>query len=58
MDRIPTPGLGECIKIIRQKGVDCERNFLRALLELYQDMLLTVPNRKSNDMESYASWKK
>ena len=53
VDRIPTPVLGECIKIIRQKGVDCERNFLRALLELYQDMPLTVPNRESNDMESY-----
>ena len=25
--------LGECIKIIRQKGVDCERNFFRALLD-------------------------
>ena len=53
VDCIPTPVLGECIKIIRQKGVDCERNFLRALLELYQDMPLTVPNRESNDMESY-----
>ena len=53
VDRIPTPILGECIKIIRQKGVDCERNFLRALLELYQDMPLTVPNKESNDMESY-----
>ena len=47
------PVLGECIKIIRQKGVDCERNFLRALLELYQDMPLTVPSKESNDMESY-----
>ena len=53
MDRIPTPVLGECIKIIRQKGVDCERNFLRALLELYKDMPLTVPSKESNDMESY-----
>ena len=53
VDRIPTPVLGECIKIIRQKGVDCERNFLSALLELYQDMPLIVPNRESNDMESY-----
>ena len=52
VDRIPTPVLGECIKIIRQKGVDCKRNFLRALLELYQDMPLIVPNRESNDMES------
>ena len=53
VDRIPTPVLGECIKIIRQKGVDCERNFLIALMELYQDMPLTVPNKESNDMESY-----
>ena len=53
VDRIPTPVLGECKKIIRQKGVDCERNFLRALLELYQDMPLTVPSKESNDMESY-----
>ena len=52
-DRIPTPVLGECIKIIRQKGVDCKRNFFRALLELYQDMPLIAPNRESNDMESY-----
>ena len=53
VDRIPTPVLGECMKIIRQKGVDRKRNFLRALLELYQDMPLIVPNRESNDMESY-----
>ena len=53
VDRIPTPVLGECVKIIRQEGVDCERYFLRALLELYQDMPLTVPNKESNDMESY-----
>ena len=53
VDRLPTPVLGECIKIIRQKGVDCERNFLRELLELYQDIPLVVPNRESNDMESY-----
>ena len=53
VDRIPTPVLGECIKTIRQGGVDCERNFLRALLELYQDMPLAIPNRESNEMESY-----
>ena len=53
VDRIPTSVLGECVKSIRQKGVDCERNFLRALLKLYQDMPLVVPNRESNDMESY-----
>ena len=52
VDHIPTPVLGECIKIIRQKGVDCERNFLRALLELYQDMPLIIPNSESNDMGS------
>ena len=53
VDRIITPVLGECIKTIRQGGVDCERNFLRALLELYQDMPLAIPNRESNEMESY-----
>ena len=53
VDRIPTPLLGECIKTIRQGGVDCERNFLRAPLELYQDMSLAIPNKESNDMESY-----
>ena len=53
MDRIPTPVLGECIKTIRQVGVDCARNFLRALLELYQDMPLAIPNKESNDMETY-----
>ena len=53
VDRIPTSVLGECIKIIRQKGVDCEKNFLRALLELYQDMPLIVLIRESNEMESY-----
>ena len=53
VDRIPTPVLGECIKTIRQGGVDFERIFLRALLELYQDMPLAIPNKKLNDMESY-----
>ena len=53
VDLIPTSVLGECIKTIRQGGVDCERNFLRALLELYQDMPLAIPNKESNDMESY-----
>ena len=53
VDRIPTPVLGECIKTIRQGEVDCERNFLRALLELYQDMQLAISNKESNDMESY-----
>ena len=53
VDRIPTPVLGECIKSIRQKGVDCESNFLRALLELCHDMPLVVSNRELNDMDSY-----
>ena len=53
VDRIPTPVLGECIKNIRQGAVDCEGNFLRALLELYQDLPLTIPNKASNDTESY-----
>ena len=51
VDRIPTLVLGECIKVIRQKGVDCERNLLRSLMKLYQDMPLIVPNRELNDME-------
>ena len=53
LDRIPTPVLGECIKTIRQGGVDGERNSLRALLELYQDMPLAIPNKELNDMERY-----
>ena len=53
VDRIPTPVLGECIKTIRQGGVDGERNFLRALLELYQVIPLAIPNKELNDMESY-----
>ena len=39
---------------MHKKGVvDRERNFLRALLELYQDMPLLIPNKESNDMENY-----
>ena len=53
VDRIPTPVLVECIKTIRQGGVDGERNLLRTLLEQYQDMPLGIPNKESNDMESY-----
>ena len=37
----------------KEGGVDGERNFLRALLELNQDMPLAIPNKESNDMESY-----
>ena len=53
VDSIPTLKLKECIKTIRQGGVDRERNFLRALLELYQDMPLLIPSKESNDIESY-----
>ena len=53
VDRIPTPVLEECIKTIRQGGVDREQKFLRALLELYQDIPLLIPNKEPNDMESY-----
>ena len=53
MDRIPIPVLEECIKTIRQGGVDRKRNFLKALLELDQDMRLLIQSNESNDMESY-----
>ena len=53
VDRISAPVLGECIKTIRQGGVDCERNFLRALVDLYQNMPLAIPNKESNDLERY-----
>ena len=53
VDRIPTPVFEECIKTIRQGGVDREQNFLRALPELHQDMALAIPNKESKDMESY-----
>ena len=53
VDRIPTPVLRECIKTIRQGRVNWERNFLRAILELYHDVPLAVPNKESNDMGSY-----
>ena len=53
VDCIPTLVLEECRKTIRQGGVDRERIFLRALLELYQDMSLLIPTKESNDIESY-----
>ena len=46
---IPTPELEECMKAIQQGGTIREGIFLRALLELYQDMLLQIPTKKSND---------
>ena len=45
--------LEECIKTIWQGGIVREQNFLSALLELYQDMPLLLPNKELNDMESY-----
>ena len=53
VDRIPTPMLDECIKVIGQGGVDCEWILLRALLKLYQDMPVEIPTKESNDLESY-----
>ena len=53
VDCIPTPVLEECTKTIQQGGVDRERSFLRALLELYQDLPLLIPTKESNDIESY-----
>ena len=52
VDRIPTPLLEDCVKTIWQGRVDRERNFLRALLELYQDMPLLMQSKESNDIES------
>ena len=54
VDCIPIPVLEECKKTIRQGGVDRERIFLRALLELYQDMPLLIPTKESNDMGATA----
>ena len=34
-------------------GVDSERNFLRALLELFQAMPLSMPNKESKGMETF-----
>ena len=53
MDLIPTPVLEECVKTIRQREVDREQKFLRALLELYQDMPLLIPSKETNDLGSY-----
>ena len=53
VDRIPSTVLEECVKTIQQGGVDRERKFLRALLELYQDMPLLIPSKEINDVESY-----
>ena len=46
VDRIPTSVLEECIKD------NLERIFLRALLELYQDIPLQIPTKESNYNES------
>ena len=53
MVRFPTPMLEECIKTIQQRGMNRERIFLRALLEMYQDMPLEIFTKESNNIESY-----
>ena len=53
VDRIPTPMLEECIKAFRQEEINREWISLRALLELYQEMPLTMPTKESNRNESY-----
>ena len=53
VDRIPTPMLEECIKAFRQEETNRERISLRALLELYPEMPLTMPSKESNRSESY-----
>ena len=53
VDRIPTLVLEECVKTIRQGGVDHERKLLMALLELYQDMPLLIRSKEVNDIGSY-----
>ena len=53
MDRIPTPMMEECIKAFRQEEINRERISLRALLELYQELPLTMPIKESNRIESY-----
>ena len=53
VDRISTPVLEECVKTVRPWGVDRERIFLRAPLDLYQDMPLLIPSKETNDIESY-----
>ena len=55
VDRFPTPLLEECVKAIRQSSMKREEVLLRALLELYQDMLLRIPTKELNDLESYRS---
>ena len=46
VDRFPTPGMEECVKTTRHGGVDRERNILKVLLELYQDMPLLIPSKE------------
>ena len=45
---IPTAVLEEYVKAAKRKEI-----FLRALLELYQDMPLQIPTKELNDMDSY-----
>ena len=53
VDRIPTPVLEECVKTIRQRSMKREEVFMRALLEIYQDMPFQIRTKERNDMDSY-----
>ena len=53
VDRISTSILEECVKTVWQGGVDPEQIFLRALLELYQDMPILIHIKEFHDIESY-----
>ena len=52
LDRTPT-----CVRRMYKshsaRGVGRERILRRAFLELYQDMPLQIPTKKSNDTENY-----
>ena len=50
---ISTLVLWLCVKATRKGERKCNTILQRALLELYQDMLLKVPTDEFNDMESY-----
>ena len=53
LDRIPTPMLEKSIKAFRQEEINREWISLRALLELYQEMPLTMSTKETNRIESY-----
>ena len=58
VDRIPTPVLEECVKTVRKRSIKREEVFLRALLELYQDMPLQIPTKELNDVIATGDWRK